>query len=393
MKRSYWLIAALLLILVALGLVLSKALTISEERIALGASPEARSNAYLAMEYFLREQEVAVDTANALSRLPPLEHEPHTLIILSQDAQLIDQQQVELLNWVAQGGHLVLSAQHEAVNNQSSSLLNNLGIKKQLSAELAPVTAPNDSSQTAQPSTQKAANATALTRLYLENEQSPAYFALDTQYHLQDTENRAHAWANSQAATHLLQLSHGQGLITVLSDLKLWQQRQIGQYDHAWLLWYLSQESQVTLFNPPPQQGLLSLLWRYYAMACVLLVLLLLLGAWYAAPRFAPISLIADNSRRRLTEHLQAGALFNLRHQGQRSLLIALQKDIKQRAQRRFPAFSGLPVAEQWQVLQQLSRQPVSSISQSMRPPPSKKLSAQAFTQHVARLQQLRNAL
>src|SRR5690554_7788176 len=87
MKRSYWLIAALLLILVALGLVLSKALTISEERIALGASPEARSNAYLAMEYFLREQEVAVDTANALNRLPPLEHEPHTLIILSQDAQ------------------------------------------------------------------------------------------------------------------------------------------------------------------------------------------------------------------------------------------------------------------------------------------------------------------
>lgn len=392
MKRSYIVIFAVALLLLALGIWLSQKVTLTEERLALGPSPEARSNTYLAMEYFLREQDITVRSSADLTRLPALEAEPHTLIILSQDAQFIEQQQSTLLNWVAQGGHLVLSAQHEAINNNSSSLLSELGIKKLLTADLeSPSHSKN--TQTTNATCARPDQPSQLTRLYLENEQSPAYLALDTLYHLHDSDNRAHAWANSQGATHLLQLSHGQGLITVLSDLNLWRHTNIHRYDHAWLLWYLSQDTQVTLFNLPAQQGLLSLLWHYYTIACVLLLALLLLGAWYAAPRFAPLSTATYNSRRRLVEHLQAGALFNLRYNGQRSLLITLQKDIKQRAQWRFPGFSRLAVAEQWQVLQQLSRQPISSISHSMRPPPSKKLSAQAFTQHVARLQQLRNAL
>ena len=128
-------------------------------------------------------------------------------------------------------------------------------------------------------------------------------------------------------------------------------------------------------------------------LACVLLLGLLLFGAWYAAPRFGPLRAPEYKPRRQLTEHLQASALFNLRHKGQRSLLTDLQKDIQQRAQQRHPGFAQLPVVQQWQVLQQLSCQPSATISQCMRPAPIKKLSAQAFTLHVQRLQQLRSAL
>lgn len=388
MKRyALFIIAGLLLL--ALGVWLSQKITRYEERIKLGASPEARSNTYLAMDYFLAEQGITVLWRPSLARLPTPNAGQDTLILLSSDAALINQQQTMLLHWVAQGGHLIVSAQHEPLNNTEPSLLANLGIKKQNAANLDP---PEPSTENIQKNktTQPKDN---LTRLYLENEQSPAYLALDTQIHLQDNDNRAHAWANSHGATHLLQLSHGQGLITVLNDFKLWQHNQIGKYDHAWLLWYLSQDTQVTLFNPPAQQGLLRLLWQYYAIACVVLLVLLLLGAWSAAPRFAPILSTVQHSRRQLAEHLQAGAQFNLRYNGQRSLLLALQKDIKQRAQRRFPSFTQLAVAEQWRILQQLSRQPKTLISQSMRPPAAQKLSAQAFTQQVARLQQLRNAL
>ncbi len=112
-----------------------------------------------------------------------------------------------------------------------------------------------------------------------------------------------------------------------------------------------------------------------------------------SALRFGPQLTPHTHSRRQLTEHLHAAALFNLRYNGQRSLLIALQKDIQQRAQQRYANFSRLAVSEQWQVLQQLSRQPITMIAQSMRPPLAKKLSAQAFTQHVKCLQQLRNSL
>lgn len=387
--RRYGLFIIAGLLLLGLGLWLSQKITRYEERIELGASPAARSNTYLGMDYFLREQGITVTWRPSLMRLPAATAGQDTLILLSSDAQLINQQQTMLLHWVAQGGHLIVSAQHEPLNNTENSLLSNLGIKKQSAADL------DHSEPTAQNSPHNTTKKPKpdLTRLYLENEQSPAYLALDTQSHLQDSDNRAHAWANSYAATHLLQLSHGQGLITVLNDFKLWQRTQIGKYDHAWLLWYLSQDTQVTLFKPPAQQGLLKLLWQYYAIACVVLLLLLLLGVWSAAPRFAPIRTSVQHSRRQLAEHLQAGALFNLRYNGQRSLLLALQNDIKQRAQRRFSGFAQLAVAEQWRILQQLSRQPIALISQSMRPPVTKKLSAQAFTQHVARLQQLRNAL
>lgn len=383
--RRYALLIIAGLLLLGLGLWLSQKLTHYEERIELGASPEARSNTYLAMAYFLAEQGITVTWRPSLARLPAATVGQDTLVLLSSDAPLLDQQQAMLLHWVAQGGHLIISAQHEPLNNTERSLLSGLGIKKQSTADL------DQPESTVQNTSQKATSD--LTRLYLENEQSPAYLALNTQTHLQDSDNRAHAWANSHAATHLLQLSHGQGLITVLNDFKLWQHTQIDKYDHAWLLWYLSQDTQVTLFKPPAQQGLLKLLWQYYAIACVVLLTLLLLGAWSAAPRFTPIRTCIQHSRRQLAEHLQAGALFNLRYNGQRSLLLTLQNDIKQRAQRRFPSFAQLAVTEQWRILQQLSRQPIALISHSMRPPTIKKLSAQAFTQHVARLQQLRNAL
>ena len=377
------------LVLGAVGLWLSQYLVYEEQQIDLGPSPAVRSNHYLAMEHFLQEQGIAVSSTLSLDALPALDNAYHTVIILGQAQPPVAQQSKQLLDWVAQGGHLVVSAEHEEINAQEpSSLLHSLGIKKQATAQLAP--AHSEQVTQADSATLAAKN---LTRLYLENEQSPAYLALDSRYHIHDSANRAHAWANSQETTQLLQLSHGLGLVTVLSELTLWNNKNIGAYDHAWLLWYLSQDTEVTLFNTPAQQSLLKRIWLYYSIACVLLLALLLLGAWSAAPRFAAIRQPIQSTRRRLTEHLLASALFNVRYKQQRQMLLTLQKDIKQRAQQRYPGFVKLAMTQQWAILQQLSRQPMNSISHSMRPPPTHPLSAHAFTQHVARLQHLRNAL
>ncbi|MBP8238075.1 MAG: DUF4350 domain-containing protein, partial [Pseudomonas sp.] len=78
---------------------------------------------------------------------------------------------------------------------------------------------------------------------------------------------------------------------------------------------------------------------------------------------------------------------------GQHSLLQGLQQDIQRRARHRHPGFERLAVAEQWQVLSRLTRQPSSVISQAMRPLPKQRLAAADFTRQVANLQTLRNAL
>ena len=233
----------------------------------------------------------------------------------------------------------------------------------------------------------------ALTRLYLENERSPAYIGFDPDYHLYDPQNHAYAWANSGDATHLLQMQHGKGLVTVLTDAWIWQNRNIEQYDNAWLLWYLTQDNQVTLLYRAERDSLATLLARHFPEALAAALLLLLAGLWRAGLRQGPLQPVASRSRRQLEEHLRAGADFLLRQRGHVALLHGLQRDILRRARRRHPGFEQLGVAEQWQILGRMTRLPPSAISQAMRPYPAQRLSAADFTRQVAHLQSLRNAL
>lgn len=345
-----------------------------------------------AMTSFLREQEIAVESISSLAQLAtPTYIGQYTLFLLDTNATLTEQYQTQLLAWVAQGGHLVLSAE-QISDNPESSLLQHLGIKKQ---EI--ITQSSLNTQAAQRSTAHSDRHSAppksapLTRLYLENEQSPAYLAFANQHHLYDSYNRAHAWANSSVGTHLLQLTHGNGLLTVLSDFSLWQRQSINQYDHAWLLWYLSQDSEVIVFNQPRPHKLWFQLWQPYTVVFIFLLILLLLGAGYAALRLAQRNSSLTKNNGFTQAHIHAFG--QLSSNGQRSLLISLQKDIQRYAQSQSTDAQHLTVAKQWQQLQQLSGLPITFIAQCMRPPPTKKLSSPVFILHMTRLHQLRSAL
>ena len=115
MKRSYLMALTLVIALLAIAAWLSQNITISDQRIELGASPEARNNPYLAMEYFLLEQEISVESLPSLTRIATPEAGQHTLILLSENPTVIDQHQAQLLSWVAQGGHCL--AKHEPLAN------------------------------------------------------------------------------------------------------------------------------------------------------------------------------------------------------------------------------------------------------------------------------------
>jgi hypothetical protein len=233
----------------------------------------------------------------------------------------------------------------------------------------------------------------AFTKLYLENEEEPAYVSFDDDFHLYDAKNLAQSWANSDAATHMMQLPWGNGLVTVMTDAWIWQNAQIGKYDNAWLLWYLTQDSDVTLLYRADKDSLAILLGRYFPEALAAATLLLILGLWHAALREGPLLPSPATERRQLGEHVRASAEFIRRHAGLVSLITLLQKDIQQRARRRHPGFERLPVAEQWQLLGRLSQLPPQEISQIMRPQGSSKLRPIDFTRRVIHLQRVRRAL
>ena len=169
----------------------------------------------------------------------------------------------------------------------------------------------------------------------------------------------------------MLQLSQGDGLLTVVTDSWIWQNDQIGDYDHAWLLWYLTQDREVTLLYRADRDDLFSLLLRHFPEALLALSLLLAAGLWAAGLRQGPLQPVPERQRRQLQEHLRSSADFLLRHAGQRHLLQALQRDIQRRARLRHPGFDRLGVAEQWQVLGRMTRLTPSAISQACAPSPT----------------------
>ena len=384
-------------LLLAVGLIASYVLgklEPYEDVIEHGPAPEVASSPYLAAEHFLRKQGIAARRAEGLEVLDELPSEGQTLMLLADRGNMTPRQVERVLQWTANGGHLLFIAERlwdEEEGKSGDLLLDLLGIQQYMSDELddeeaseAPAENEQDEEHEAYPQ---------LTKLYLENEQAPAYIAFDTDFHLYDAQNRAHAWANSEATTHLLQLYHGDGLITVLSDPWIWQNRNINEYDHAWLLWYLSQDSAVTLLYHADSEGLARLLLRHFPLALLVLILLIIAALWHVGVRHGPLQAPASRARRQLEEHLRGSADFLLRRSGQHSLLKGLQQDINRRARRRYPGFEKLAVADQWQVLGRLTRLPAKDISQAMRPLPPQRLSASDFTRQVAHLQTLRNAL
>ncbi|RLU13817.1 hypothetical protein CS076_04425 [Pseudomonas prosekii] len=387
MSRRGWLAlgAVVAVLLGALGVYLYLNATPYQEIVDHGPSPEARANPYLAAEQFLRKQGLAVTHANSLDVLPGIEPHQNSLLLFGDRSNMTPRQVDQVLNWTRAGGRLLFVAEalwDEKTGQSNDLLLDRVQVHQSLSKDLKEP--PPDSLDDAFPK---------LTKLYLEDEEAPAYASFDTAFHLEDPNNLAQAWANSGKATHMMQLAHGLGSIIVVTDADLWTTPAIEQYDNAWLLWYLSADTSVTLLYNSEHDSLLTLLLRYFPQALVALAALILLGCWQAGVRHGPLLQPPAKARRQLQEHLRASADFMLRRNGQDSLLQALQHDILRRARRRHPGFEQLAVAEQWLVLSRLTRQPTRAISQALSPRPKQRLSSAEFSRQVAHLQTLRNAL
>ncbi|MBT2337971.1 MULTISPECIES: DUF4350 domain-containing protein [Pseudomonas] len=385
-RRTGWLVVALVVALTgALVMYLGAKAVPYQETIDHGPSPEAQANPYLAAEHFLRQQGISVAHANNLDVLPTLEPRQHSLLLLGERTNMTPRQVEQVLNWTRAGGRLLFVAEalwDDSTGSSGDLLLDRVSLHQLMSKDLKEP-AP-DLIKDPYPK---------LTKLYLEDEEAPAYVDFDTDFHLEDPHNLAQAWANSALSTHMMQVNHGLGSITVITDAELWKNDHISQYDNAWLLWYLSADTTVTLLFNTDHDSLLTLLLRYFPQALVALAALIALWLWRSAVRLGPTQQPASKARRQLEEHLQASAGFHLRHNGRQHLLHALQQDVLRRARQLHPGFDQLAVAEQWQVLARLTRQSTRAISQALSPRPKQRLSHAEFCRQVAHLQTLRNAL
>lgn len=391
-RRGFLLLAVLALLLGPLGTYLLSRISFYQEQTDSGPSPEVRRDPYLAAQKFLSERGLAVDQAKDLQSIQQLPSQGHSLLMPYGTAGLPQAEARRLLAWVAGGGHLLIKADKlwdEQKGRSGDPLLDALGVRETLSRarQKTPTTKTPDGKQdTPDPYPN-------LGKLYLKGEPAPAYINSSTEYHLYAAKPTALLQACSAKGCHLLQVSHGQGRATVLTDPGIWSNARIADQDHAWLLWYLTQGSRVTLLAHGQHESLAILLGRHFPQALTALALLLALGLWHAGLRQGPVLPSAGQARRRLEEHLRASADFRLRHGGHSALVDLLQAGIRQRMQHHHSGFERLDPTAQGRLLADLTRLPTGVVRQAMQPLPKRRQSAAHFTRQVTCLQQLRNAL
>lgn len=136
-------------------------------------------------------------------------------------------------------------------------------------------------------------------------------------------------WQGNGVAVGLLQIYVGDGLLTVLSDLDIWNSAKIGDFDHAFLLELMAEDAdKVWFLYGASAPGILTLLWQNFLEMCI--AFLALLGACfiYSSRRFGAIRNEVELNRRAFKEHVQAAGNYFWTQKMHGSMLNNVREDI-----------------------------------------------------------------
>jgi len=289
----------------------------------VGMSGEARRNPYLALERLAERMGMPAHEVRSLAGLAQLP--PDGVLLLPQPrGELARRERARLLQWAANGGHLVIEAEPARA---SDPLLDALGVHR----KSVRVTGPRKPVEVEWPGAAHALRADLPPWLVLEAK-SPLFAAEDPE------------------DAKLLQLARGKGLVTVINDFSFLHNRAIGDQDHAELGWRIvgtgAPASVLLVFNNPERLSLTDWLRTNAPAVLVAAAALLLLWLWRVAPRFGPIAPDPERARRSLLDHLRASGRF-LWNTGQRKQLAESAREMAlRRVARIHPDFASLTARE-----------------------------------------------
>ena len=142
------------------------------------------------------------------------------------------------------------------------------------------------------------------------------------------------AYADNEYGSQLVQLSLGDGQVTVLTDLGLWDNQNLLYFDHAWLLAWLTGNQPVWFVRSVAMPPLMQWLWLRAPELGTALLLLVALWLWSRIPRRGPIQPVAEDHNRDYLQHLHASGYFQWRTEQQDTLLTALRQQALARLNR-----------------------------------------------------------
>lgn len=308
-----------------------------------GYTKEAMTNPFLAANLFLERMDVQVESTLGLKLLDDLPPVSDTLLVASSWRALSERRVAALVEWVEQGGHLIMpgTTTWNALRGTSGDpLLDYLEVQVHDSAEFTDELAPRENQRNAREELIEKAQANIdakptcgpaedLVQLQFAEDEDDAVAVFSSHRTLVDAGARASRAASNQYGTQLLQFEIGDGLITVMTTLNHWRNRIVDCHDHAHLLRLLvgSSEKLWWLYDTE-LPALPVLIWRNAAPFVLGLLVLIVLIAWREGFRFGPRVARDAEPRRQLMEHIDGIARFFWQHRSSDKLLDALRDEV-----------------------------------------------------------------
>jgi len=384
-----------------------------DTKIPIGYKGRARTDPFLAAQLLLKEH------GHRARRLPNLERLPDastSVLVMSGEAGMPEGRARQIMEWVAQGGHLIYtlagcrpyndwslfnalgSYAYFGNDKRADAVLTSLGviahdrrvntakILDQIKGKKTPKPAEEDEIKSAEDVPVQEGELQWKWKTFTVG--LPNYVTFNLSRELRRDE---YTTENPTAAT-VLSLQQGGGRVTLLNHARPLRNRYLGESDHAELLLALvgSQPRDVS-FVLTLETSFWKLLWSRAWMPITGLALLTAFWLWRHMPRFGPLRQVALHDTRHFADHITALGQFYHRLRRDDVLLAAAADAVRTRALRRHPHLRDAGDAALIPLLSQRSGLPAARVESALAPALTRK--PWQTVQQLQDLQTLRAAL
>ncbi|MFT5161988.1 MAG: hypothetical protein ACI9FJ_000556 [Alteromonadaceae bacterium] len=423
-------IIVVLLIVVITILAFVVEITFKDIQTNTGFDSQARKNPFLAAQQFIEQSPVDASQEGPLAEsghgFSLLDNLPSTddVIIITSARHTLNQRRTDALKqWVSQGGNLIIKASklYDFDNQRSGDLL-----LDGLDIELIEVEADDDNEQTQEQEQEeqseqeftldKEPQPQTLEQILLEGTEAatracatnpqltyltiggdpPIAINIGGKHILQYSEDpEPSGWASNELGVKIVQLNLGDGVITMLTDLSLWNNYQLNCFDNAYLLHILTQNTpKVWLLFSEEMADIDTLLWQTSPALVLSFLLLLSVWLWSQTLRFGALESNPSGTRRDFMEHIEAATSYRWRSGAAQQSIDLLRQQIIHKVTLRHSDFAKLDSSQQSELIVRLCDLPSSQqspVQQALfEPLPDK---TQQLISTVSLLQKLRKQL